>query len=69
MPEPLRADYTGHQCRCVIVVPDGLSDPLLTSVPNRCGCWIDNPDQPICDGCEQRHAGMRGLIHFEMAPT
>jgi hypothetical protein len=64
MPEPLRADYTGHLCRCVIVLPDG--------VQSRCSCWIDNPDQPVCDGCLQRHMRIHEsepLLRFEMART
>lgn len=60
----LRAEpYTGHRCRCVVVDSDnGRQD--------RCGTVVDNPDQPICDPCAERHFTLRELCsfcHFEMA--
>lgn len=48
--EKLReSEYAGHQCRCRVIHQ---SEP---DVPDDCADLVEEPDNPFCDYCEDRH--------------
>ena len=53
----LRETVTEHRCQCLITrAPVALlEDPSLSQITDHCGVTVDNPDQPFCERCEDRH--------------
>lgn len=51
MEQPIREESIGHECICNIVA--GMNNRDEPVMWDKCTQWVDNPDQPFCDDCEQ----------------